>query len=541
MQILEMSISGSILILIVIVLRSLALHKLPKKIFITLWGMAIIRLLISPGIFSSLVGINALNRAASNSGAIGTTLPPPTIVLPSLKFPVLAKTSATTVPNSIFLIFTKVWFLGFSIMVLYFAFTYIYINRKFREADLVRDNKVITKLLEDAKIKRTVVVKSSSRVSSAYVLGLIRPKILLSSAMVSGDTELLSYAFVHELQHLRSFDMLWKLILLCTMCVHWFNPLVWILFLLLSRDLELACDEGVIRRLGENAKTAYALSLIKMAERNCGIEQIHFGFSKTAIEERIFSIMKHNKISVFSIVVSALLILGMTSAFAFTSATFTTKGDDFPESIVVRRIQYEPFGLVLNEEKGEYYYEGKPVRYFEDFYTNSDGVKVGSNYINSIGEVDLYTVCDVDGKIINITLFSQEEYNERSAEFNNPFSPFREQTAFPNSLTVMNWDTRNAVFEPYVEYGLIYDQRSDSLYYNGELVRYFEDDIMTYDQTTNEASGTLITHYPYPKDNGGIIDVYAIRSKDKKELLELVIADQDTFDEMTEILDVKMK
>lgn len=539
-RILEMSISGSILILMVIVVRSIALHKLPKKVFVALWGIAIMRLLIPPFSLLGFGGLDALKKAANNTGAMGMTAPPSfSITLPNLTSSLLNTTHVAASTASVFSIYFIVWIVGFSIMALYFVCTYLYANRKYRDAGLVKNNKAISELLQDAKVKRKVLVLSSDEVSSACVIGLIKPRILLSSAVITGETELLRYVFAHELQHLRSHHALWKAMLMCALCIHWFNPLVWILFVLLNRDMELACDEGVIRRLGENIKAAYALSLIKIAERGRIKEQIHFGFGKTAIEERIMSVMKHKKISLFASVVSALLVFGMTSAFALTSTTFSTKDSVLPESVVSRRVQYEPFGLVLNEEEGEYYYEGKPVRYFEDFYTNNDGVKVGSNYINGIGEVDLYTVCDADGTILDIVLYSQEAYDERSDTMNSPISQYRGQTTFPSSFTVMTWEARNAVYEPYIEFGLIYDQRTDSLYYNGELVRYFEDDIMIYDQTTNEASGTLITHYPIPKDNGGTIDVYAIRSDDKKDLINLVIADQDTFDEMTKILDAK--
>ena len=119
--------------------------------------------------------------------------------------------------------------------------------------------------------------------------------------------------------HIRRFDSIKKLVLITVLCVHWSNPLVWAMYILANRDIELSCDEAVVRLFGENTKAAYARALISMEETRSGLTPLCNNFSKNAIEERITAIMKIKKRTIFSFVLAGVIVAGTATAFA-TSA-----------------------------------------------------------------------------------------------------------------------------------------------------------------------------------------------------------------------------
>ena len=130
----------------------------------------------------------------------------------------------------------------------------------------------------------------------------------------------LRFVLTHEFIHIRRFDAAAKLLLTAALCIHWFNPLVWVLYVLANRDMELACDEEVVRQAGQQEKAAYALTLIHMEEKKSRLMPLCNNFSKSAIQGRITSIMKTRRASVITVLVAAALVLAVSAAFA-TSAS----------------------------------------------------------------------------------------------------------------------------------------------------------------------------------------------------------------------------
>lgn len=139
------------------------------------------------------------------------------------------------------------------------------------------------------------------------------------------DKETLDYVLGHEYEHIRRFDAVTKLVLTSALCVHWFNPMVWIMYILANRDIELSCDEAVIRRFGERTKSAYAMTLIRMEETRSGLSPLCNNFSKNAIEERIVAIMKTKKTSLVALIVAIGLIAGVTTTFATSAQAAETR------------------------------------------------------------------------------------------------------------------------------------------------------------------------------------------------------------------------
>lgn len=118
-----------------------------------------------------------------------------------------------------------------------------------------------------------------------------------------------------------------KLLFAFTLCAHWFNPFVWVMYVLANRDIELSCDETVVQEFGETMKSAYAMTLIGMEEKKNGITPLCNNFNKNAIEERIICIMKIKKVTRLSIITAIMLVVGTATAFASSaSAADKTKG-----------------------------------------------------------------------------------------------------------------------------------------------------------------------------------------------------------------------
>ena len=129
----------------------------------------------------------------------------------------------------------------------------------------------------------------------------------------------MQYILEHEFVHIRRFDALAKLFFIIAACVHWFNPLVWIMYILVNRDIELSCDETVVRNFGESSKAAYALVLISMEEEKSGIVPLGSSFSGNTAEERIKAIMKIKKSSKTAYIMAFVLVAAVVFVFA-TSA-----------------------------------------------------------------------------------------------------------------------------------------------------------------------------------------------------------------------------
>ena len=216
------------------------------------------------------------------------------------------------------------------------------------------------------------------------------------------------------------------------------------------------------------------------------------------------------------LILAALVLLGMmTFAFGFTNEMYT---------------KYAEFGLLFDNDKGAFYYQDEPVRYFEDFYTNEQGHRYGSNYTNMEGVIDVYAQYDDDGNITGIVEFSAPYFDA------SPRARWVVGGDYAANESMDSTETAS-IYKPYEAYGLTYDASTRLLYYHGELVHFFQDDAMVIiSENPVIKSGTMNSYYP-TEENDGAIDVYAIRSEDKSQLMGLSIADQDTFDAMTRTLE----
>lgn len=162
-----------------------------------------------------------------------------------------------------------VWAVGAAVCAVVFAAAYGRCCREFR-ASFPVENDVIRRWLQSHPLRRTIAIRQSGRISSPLTFGVLRPVILMPKKTDWTDETALRYVLEHEFVHIQRFDVLSKLLLIAAVCVHWFNPLVWVMYVLANRDLELSCDETVLRRFGGDVRAAYARVLIRMEAASGG-------------------------------------------------------------------------------------------------------------------------------------------------------------------------------------------------------------------------------------------------------------------------------
>ena len=320
MSLFQMSVAGGVLILFIVLIRALAIHRLPKTTFLALWMIAALRLLLPfsiPLTFNIHIGLDVFSDVVQElpSGNIASTLPGDSP--PSYDIGTAVPSPATEHIST----FEILWLVGVLLLAIYFSISYFRSMRKFRMS--IPDNTpYIQNWLTAHQISRPLAVRSSDLISSPLTYGILHPVILLPKKLDRNDQVALKYVLTHEYVHIRRFDAITKILFAAVLCIHWFNPLVWVMYVLANRDMELSCDAWVIRMLGEKNRSSYALMLIKMEERRNGMSALCSHFGKNAISERIEAIMKFKKTSILACAFALVLVVGATTAFATSTGAW---------------------------------------------------------------------------------------------------------------------------------------------------------------------------------------------------------------------------
>lgn len=344
MSLFQMSLGGGVLILFIVVVRALAIHRLPKTTFLVLWLIAALRLLLPFSIplpFNIHIGLDIFSGIVQElpSGNIGSPLPGKN--LPSYD-------AGTAVPNPTtehISTFEILWLVGVLLLALYFSISYLRSMRKFRMS--IPDNTpYIREWLTTHQITRSIEARSSDLISSPLTYGILHPVILLPKKLDRNDQAALKYVLTHEYVHIRRFDAITKLLFAAVLCIHWFNPLAWVMYVLANRDVELSCDAWVIRMMGAKNRSSYALMLIKMEERRNDMSALYSHFGKNAISERIEAIMKFKKTSTIACALALVLVVGATTAFAASANTTTQPEQDDTSSRTITGMTYDNSNLV---------------------------------------------------------------------------------------------------------------------------------------------------------------------------------------------------
>lgn len=326
MSLLNMSFSAAVLILAIVNIRGLLLHKLPKKTFLALWGVALCRLLIPFEIssrFSIYSVVNITEGRFSERDLPLSGIP----VMPVIPGYTAITETAAALPGAVHTNispFVIIWFIGLAAFALFFLVTHLRCRREYKTA-LPVDNALVRLWQQEHQLWRKIQIRQSDRISAPLTYGIFRPVVLLPKQTDWTDETRLCYVLTHEFVHIRRFDTLIKLVMAAAFCVHWFNPFVWMMYVLANRDIELSCDETVVQTFGGMTKSAYASTLIELEEKKSRLTPLANNFSKNAIEERIVSIMNAKKNSIVGILLAFALVIGITTVFATNAASAAIK------------------------------------------------------------------------------------------------------------------------------------------------------------------------------------------------------------------------
>lgn len=290
--VLNMSVTGSVVILFVLLAR-LVLRKAPKVFSYALWAVVLFRLLCPVSVTANFSLLGLFDTTAVENTPHTTAVE--YIPYDALHIP---ETGVQQVPagvnqegNSSFPqghaalearllegapdVASFVWLTGMAVMLIYSAVSYILLRRKLIGAVALRDN-----------------IYLADGIGSPFVLGLIRPRVYLPSALPEQEQ---GYIILHEQHHIRRGDHMLKALAFTALCIHWFNPLVWAAFVLSSKDMEMSCDEAVVKKLGEGIRTDYSASLLSLATGRRIIAGTPLAFGEGDPKSRIKNMLSWKK------------------------------------------------------------------------------------------------------------------------------------------------------------------------------------------------------------------------------------------------------
>ena len=324
LKIVNMSISASWLVVAVLILR-LVLKKAPKWVNVLLWGIVAVRL-ICPFSFESALSLIPSAETFPEKIISGPSFDVQTGITPidnrindylgDRYF------EGVTVPtnngNNVMTILTIVWIIGILLLATYTVISYWRLNRKVDTAVRYKDN-----------------IFQSENVSSPFVLGIINPRIYLPFSMNEQDME---HVVAHEQAHIRRKDHWWKPLGFLLLTIHWFNPLMWLAYVLLCRDIELACDEKVIKGLGNEQRADYTQALVACSVNRRMIAACPLAFGEVGVKERVKSVMNYKKPAFWVIIIAVIVCVGVTVCFLTNP-----KQDSYTLRIVVPAGSQEEF------------------------------------------------------------------------------------------------------------------------------------------------------------------------------------------------------
>ena len=301
LKVVNMSISASWLVLAVLLLR-LVLKKAPKWVSVLLWGFVAVRLICPFSIESMLSLIPSAETVSPEimmdwtpeiSTGIGSV---DTVINPIITQTFAPNPATSANPLQILIPVAGIlWLTGIMAMLLYTAVSYFLLRRRVATAVLLRNN-----------------IYQSENVDSPFVLGIIKPKIYLSYNMEDQDLE---HVVAHERAHIRRKDHLWKPFGFVLLALHWFNPLMWLGYILLCRDIELACDEKVIKEMDNENRADYTQALVACSVNRRRIAACPLAFGEVGVKERVKSVMNYKKPAFWIILAAVITCVAVAVCF----------------------------------------------------------------------------------------------------------------------------------------------------------------------------------------------------------------------------------
>ena len=337
LKLLNMSITASWLVFAVFLLRIL-FRKASKFVSMLLWALVGIRL-VCPFSLKSILSVIP-NPEPVPSEILTAEHPVIQSGIPAVNEtmnPVLSETFAPSAETgvsplgSLAFVASVLWLCGIVVLLLYTAVSYWRIHKSVREAALYQGN-----------------VWLCDRIDTPFILGVLRPRVFLPSDIEKAD---LPYVLAHEQAHLKRRDHLWKPLGFLLLTVYWFNPVLWVAYILFCKDMELACDERVLRTLGAACKKPYSNALINCSVPRKRISACPLAFGETGVKERVRSVLNYKKPAFWLAAVAVVAVAVAALVFLTNPATenVQTLADITQASALFDNVET----LKLVEEKGE--------------------------------------------------------------------------------------------------------------------------------------------------------------------------------------------
>jgi len=310
LTILNMSLTGAFVIVVICLARVL-LKKAPKSISYCLWAAAGFRLVFPFSIESifSLIPFNARtipldiatqHIAQVDSGAANN--------LVSGALPAAVAQNSVSSLQILTAAGSYLWLLGVAAMLIYGVSSYLLVKRRMKEAVCVDAN-----------------IFQAENIKSPFVFGIVTPNIYIPAGLSLKERE---HIILHERTHIRRHDQLIKFAAYFALCLHWFNPLVWAAFLLMGVDMEMSCDECVLKGMGGEIKKDYSMSLLSLATDRRVIGGSPLAFGEDGVKKRIKNVITYRKPSrvmvVLSVAFVAVLSLGLVGSRAISGDSYET-------------------------------------------------------------------------------------------------------------------------------------------------------------------------------------------------------------------------
>lgn len=337
-NILNASIAASWMVLAVIVLR-LVLKKAPRWFHVALWGLVAVRLLLPFSIESTFSLIPSTETIPQDILRVeGTQLQQPAH-FDVVSNPVFSGGATVEVGQTIDRVQVQmvkmsfIWLAGIAILLIYTAVSYWRLRRRVSEAVILRDN-----------------IFQSENVASPFVLGIIKPRIYLPYKMGEQD---LAHVVAHEQAHIRRRDHWWKPLGFLLLSAYWFNPLLWLAYALLCRDIEMACDERAVRGMGAEELRAYCAVLLACSVPRHAGAACPLAFGEVGVKTRIRRMLQYKKPALW--VTAAAVVVCLAAAVCFlTDPKPSAKNlpEPFGQVCAVSEVIYDApvYGSTLTEE-----------------------------------------------------------------------------------------------------------------------------------------------------------------------------------------------
>lgn len=481
LKVLNMSLTASVVIIFVLISR-LFLSKLPKIFSYALWSVVLFRL-VCPFSFESVLSLLPTKANPIPQDIMYMAKPQIDTGLPAVNNSINAILPSPNVVGSInplqvwIFLAASIWVLGIVVMVLYSIVSIAKLHIKLKSSTCEGEN-----------------IYTFAGQCSPFVLGLFAPKIYLPSNISSDEKR---YILEHEHTHIKRFDPLVKMVGFCALSVHWFNPLCWVAFAYMSKDMELACDEAVIEKLGSDIKPDYSSSLLSLAAGHKILRFSPLAFGESNIKARVKNVLDYKKPAFWILI--ATLITVVAVAFGLVSNprskpqnAITIKGAKLVEKEVMASITLENgFDVKLVLIKGQTFLAEATDFGVGTYPTNFKGEYqlqvLTDNQIVSTVDADQLRSLAFDGKELNFDKPFELETYDYNGDGKVDFSLGQPNSSSSSVFSLFSVDDTGKITTLEVTGGLVTSDKSFS-----PLLRQVADDAFEFARYDNSLGGNAL-------------------------------------------------